>query len=242
LRNALSVVANSQGLAAQSQAADPTPTSVIANGVDADFFAPHGESPRASAGPARFLYVGRLQSQKNLLVMLEQFARASRHLAAAPPRLEIVGDGPQRTELQTKARALAIGDAVQWSGWLDKAALLQAYRSADVVLNPSLGEGMPNTVLEAMACAVAVIASRVNGNSDLVDHGKTGLLFDLDDPDALGDAMIDLACNRERRIEMGRKAREAACQRYSWDAAAVQYAALFQRHADPISQPTFDAA
>jgi glycosyltransferase involved in cell wall biosynthesis len=107
--------------------------------------------------------------------------------------------------------------------------LLEAYRSSDVVLNPSLGEGMPNTVLEAMACGVAVIASRVNGNDELVAHGETGLLFDLADADALGAAIANLASDDESCRTMGARAREVACAQYSWDATAAQYAALFQR-------------
>jgi len=227
LRNALAVVANSQGLARLSQAADPTPPRVIPNGVDAEFFSP---APKPASRPhaRRFLYVGRLQSQKNLMTMLDQFARA-RKLSPVALELQLVGDGPQRTELEAHAHALAISDVVSWRGWLDKATLLEAYRSSDVVLNPSLGEGMPNTVLEAMACGVAVIASRVNGNDELVAHGETGLLFDLADADALGAAIANLASDDESCRTMGARAREVACAQYSWDATAAQYAALFQR-------------
>lgn len=129
-----------------------------------------------------------------------------------------------------KAQTLGLGDAVQWLGWLDKPALLRAYHEADVMLNPSLGEGMPNTVLEAMACALPVIASRVTGNDELVKHGETGLLFDLTDPGALGKAILQLANEPAQRLAMGARAREIVCADYSWGSTAAQYAALFQRN------------
>jgi glycosyltransferase involved in cell wall biosynthesis len=226
LRGARAVVANSHGLARQSQAVDSVPTAVIPNGVDAEFFCPETVPQTAPQG-VRFLYVGRLQSQKNLTVMLEQFAYARQRLAAIPLRLEIAGDGPQRAKLENCAEALAIANVVRWNGWLDKTALLAAYRHADIVLNPSFGEGMPNTVLEAMSCGIAVIASRVNGNDELVRHGETGLLFDINDASALGAAMIELAEAPRLRQQMGERARNIARARYSWDATAAQYAALF---------------
>ncbi len=227
LRNARAVIANSRGLSRLSEAADPIPTAMIPNGVDTEVFAP--AEVRAPNKAMQLLYVGRLQSQKNLIATLEQFAFARSH-AAEPMRLMLAGDGPQRAELEMKAQTLGLGDAVQWLGWLDKPALLRAYHEADVMLNPSFGEGMPNTVLEAMACALPVIASRVTGNDELVKHGETGLLFDLADPGALGRAILQLANEPARRLAMGVRAREIVCADYSWGSTAAQYAALFQRN------------
>jgi len=98
-----------------------------------------------------------------------------------------------------------------------------------VFLNPSLYEGMPNTVLEAMACGLPVIASRVMGNDEVVEHNETGLLFDLTETDGLARAILELASSGARRASMATHARRLACQRYSWEATARQYAELFSR-------------
>lgn len=227
LRHALAVVANSPGLARLSECSDPTLVRYIPNGVDTGFFSPSAES-NADSGIVRFLFAGRFQSQKNLFVLLEQFARAL-HAALVPLHLTLIGDGPQRARLEAHARSLGVADVVTWSGWLSKSELLAAYRRADVFLNPSLYEGMPNTVLEAMACGLPVIASRIMGNEDLVADGETGLLYDLDRPDALGDALRTLAADAGRRAAMGMRGRAIICSHFGWDTVAAQYAKLFQR-------------
>ncbi|MEO6297205.1 MAG: glycosyltransferase family 4 protein [Dokdonella sp.] len=227
LRNATAVVANSHGLARLSERADPTPVKVIANGVDTTFFSAAPTQPRSDA-TVRFLFAGRFQPQKNLFMLLEQFALASKH-SMTPVHLTMIGDGAQRAELAAHSRSLGIEGMIEWPGWLDKNGLRDAYRSADVFLNPSLYEGMPNTVLEAMACSLPVIASRVIGNDELVRHNESGLLFDLAKPDALAAAMVELAAQPERRAHMGDAARAIASANYSWDATAAQYAHLFSR-------------
>ena len=230
LRDALSVVANSKGLADLSQRADRTPVEVIPNGVDADFFCP-GTSTESANGTVDCLYAGRLQSAKNLFVLLDQFAKASER-ASAKLTLTLIGDGPQAEALKRHARAIRIDDRVRWTGWLDKEGTRDAYREADIFINPSLGEGMPNAVLEAMACGLPVIASRVVGNDEVVRHGETGLLFALAEPDALASAIAELADAPARRAAMARRARLIASEYYSWDATAAQYAALFSRRRD----------
>ncbi len=225
LRRARAVVASSAGLARLSEQADPIPVKVIPNGVDTKYFYPVTDK-RVDTAQVRFLFAGRFQPQKNLFVMLDQFARAAAQ-SRKPLHLTLIGDGPQRGDLQAHVQTLGIADHVDWPGWLDKAALRGAYQRADVFLNPSLYEGMPNTVLEAMACGLPVIASRVIGNDELIEHNATGLLFDLDHPGDLMQAMVGLAEAQERCATLGAHARQRACERYSWDFAASRYASLF---------------
>lgn len=227
LRKAKSVIANSSGLARLSEAADPIPVAVIPNGVDTDFFTPV-QRREVAAEPVNIMFAGRFQSQKNLFALIEQFAVARKRTTRSL-RLTMIGDGPQRADLQRHASALGLDGMIAWLGWLDKHRLREAYTAADIFVNPSLYEGMPNTVLEAMACGLPVIASRVMGNEELVANGETGLLFDLHQPDALTDAMCTLADDAGRRATMGVRAREIACTKYTWHAAAAQYAKLFQR-------------
>jgi len=227
LRNSRAVVANSPGLGRLSEQADLVPVGVIPNGVDANYFI---STPRVKNVDTvvRYLFAGRFQAPKNLFALLDCFAAAA-HQARMPLELTLVGDGPQRLELQSKACALGVADRITWRGWLNKFELRKAYGQADVFLNPSLSEGMPNTVLEAMACGLPVIASRIMGNADLVVEGVTGMLFDLARPADLVSAIMALADDPSQRASMGARARAMVCEQYTWDAAAAQYAAFFSR-------------
>lgn len=231
MRAAKAVVANSRGLAEMSQRADPVAVETIANGVDTRVFSPRPAAPRRD-GPIRLLFAGRFQGQKNLFELLRQFA-AAKPLASVPLRLTLVGDGPQRTELAAEALRLGIAADVDWPGWLDKAALAETYRGSDVFVNPSLYEGMPNTVMEAMACGLPVIASDVPGNNELIRDGETGLLFTLDAPQRLAAAIAAMADDAALRTACGLAGRELVATRYTWEAAARRYADLFKQ--DPAS-------
>ncbi|MBU0768888.1 MAG: glycosyltransferase family 4 protein [Proteobacteria bacterium] len=114
------------------------------------------------------------------------------------------------------------------SGWVDKNALVQEYQQSDCFINPSLYEGMPNTVLEAMACGLPVIASNVIGNNEVVIHGKTGFLFDLSDGQALINSMLKVMHNRQCCIDFGLSARASTEKYFSWDRVVEEYLGLFK--------------
>jgi glycosyltransferase involved in cell wall biosynthesis len=120
-------------------------------------------------------------------------------------------------------------------GWLDRAELLTAYQRADCVVNPSLYEGMPNVVLEAMACGLPVIASRVAGNDTLVRDQGNGYLFDLDSPSVLGERLELLARNRALGRSLGERGREITLADYSWSSVARKYVSLFTDAAGSVS-------
>lgn len=221
LEQSVAVVANSDGLKRMSEAADPVRVEVIPNGVDTSAF--HPAANRPAHGRLRLLFVGRFQEQKNLGYLFEQLSR----LPGGSFELQLVGDGPLRVSLQELASRLGIADALTWHGWRSRAELAPIYQSADVLVNPSLYEGMPNVVLEAMACGLPVVASNVPGNDAVVVHGETGYLFDLDEPDALLHAVRTLLHDRTLLTRFGATARERAVNEFSWRTVAQSYAALF---------------
>jgi glycosyltransferase involved in cell wall biosynthesis len=225
LRHAVTVVANSTGLKKLSEMTDRAPVRVIPNGVDPEFFRPGPSQSEMECAGRRFqiLFVGRFHAQKNISCLLEQCAQ----LPAGTFDLHLVGDGPLRGKLRSQADQLGLSGTVQWHGWLSRSALRERYHRADCCVNPSSYEGLPNTVLEAMASALPVVASRVPGNEDLVSHGKTGLLFDLQNPSELASHLRSLANDRALGQRMGRAARIAAETDYSWRNVAERYAALF---------------
>lgn len=226
LRSARAIVANDPGLARLSTEADPFPVKVISNGVDCDFYHPVARQ-EATAGPTEVLFVGRFHHQKNLPFFLEQLAV----LNAADPggwRLSLVGDGGERTTLEADVERLKIGSITRWLGWQgSKHRLRELYQQADVVVNPSFYEGMPNVVLEAMACGRPVIASNVPGNSSLVIQDQTGYLFDLGDGAALQAALRQVKDRSGYVRTLGMNGRRRVEKEFSWGRAASSYLQLF---------------
>ena len=225
LRSAKAIVANDAGLARLSAGADPFPVTVIPNGVDTTFFSPR-TGPGPKIGPTTILFVGRFHRQKNLRFLMEQIARL--HEAAPRDwRLSMVGAGGERRELEKCARRLNLMDMIAWHGWQEKDGLLDLYRQADVVVNPSLYEGLPNVILEAMACGLPVVASDIPGNNALVDPGQTGFLFPLGDGNALRAALQGLRDQPELAKTLGRNGRRRVEEAFSWEHVAKRYLELF---------------
>jgi glycosyltransferase involved in cell wall biosynthesis len=225
-RRSVAVVANSPGLKEMSERADPYPVRVIPNGVDTDFFHPLENHDEPAHRPFAFLFVGRFQMQKNLFYLFDH-VDSLRRSGAGSFVLHLVGDGPQQDALRKHAKKLGIEDCLVWHGWVDKGSLREIYRNADCFVNPSLYEGMPNVVLEAMACGLPIIASHVLGNDEVVRQGETGWLFDLSKPDAFRTALRIMLENPGQARRMGKKGRAWVLEAFSWRRVAEAYADLF---------------
>lgn len=225
LKHARAVVANSEGLRELSETADPYPVRVIPNGVDTGVFQPGAARSTSSRSNESLciLFVGRFQEQKNLKFLLQQLA----HFNGKNFELHLVGDGPQEEILRGLANELGISELVTWHGWLPRSALVGMYQSADCLVNPSWYEGMPNVVLEAMACGLPVIASKIPGNDALVVHGETGLLFDLQERDGLVAALQRMR-DVDLRRTLGANGRARVLAEFSWRKAAEAYVGLFR--------------
>lgn len=219
-RRAAAVVANSEGLRKLGQAFEPAvPVLEIPNGVDLNTFrAGHRdwETPR-------LLFVGRIVYQKGLDLLL----RALAELRDMQWSLQIVGDGPSLVRLKDQAAQLGIAGRVSFSGWQARESLPDIYRQATLFVNPSRHEGMPNTVLEAMASGLPVLASRISGNEELVTE-QTGVLVPAEDADALRAALQELLPNAALREQMGAAARKRVEAQYSWSKVAQAYLDLMK--------------
>ncbi len=221
-KRAAAVVANSRGLAAlAARSAGGLPIAMIPNGVDADRFTPD-ETP-SRQGPVRCVFVGRLVRQKGLDVLLEALGRLPE---SACLEVTIVGDGPLRRDLTAQAARLGLDRMVRFAGWVSRADMPDLLRRADAFVFPSRDEGMPNALLEAMASGLAVAATRIAGNEELVEEGETGFLVPPDDPASLAVALARLAGDRNLCWRLGRAGREKVVREYSWRAVAEAYAGL----------------
>jgi colanic acid/amylovoran biosynthesis glycosyltransferase len=122
--------------------------------------------------------------------------------------VRLVGDGPSRRSLECLAKDLDLLDRVHFLGHLDEAEKMQELYSSDLCVLPSLAEGLPSSATEAMAVGVPVVATNIAAISELVEHGKTGLLVRPSDPAALAEAIITMMEDyefRKRAAELGRK-------------------------------------
>jgi glycosyltransferase involved in cell wall biosynthesis len=171
------------------------------------------------------LFVGRVVYQKGLDLLLHALGR----LVGDAWTLTIAGDGPQRAPLELLAAHLGIADRIRFAGWLDGDGLVDAYHGANLFVYPSRHEGMPNAVLEAMASALPVIATRIAGNEELVGEGETGLLIEPENQQALEKALSDLMADGERRRRLGEAARVRVSERYPWGRITDRYLEILER-------------
>lgn len=177
-----------------SLGADASRVVVVHNGIALDRFEP-SRTGRQSRTRDTVLTVGRLDEKKGHRFLLDAMARL--------PDLHLVlaGDGPERAALEARARDLGIDSRIAFVGWRDDVpALLSA---CDVFVLPSLAEGHPLSVLEAMAAARPVVASDVGGTREAVENGETGLLVPPADPVALADALHAVLGDPSRADAMG---------------------------------------
>ena len=170
------------------------------NGVDACLF---GSTPRGRTGPLVVGVVCALRPEKNLEILIQAFARLDPELDCT---LLIVGSGPAATKLQAMAEELGLGKRAKFEpATKDVAAVL---RQIDIFVLPSSSEALSNSLMEAMACGCCVIASRVGGNPELVEHRRNGLLFRVGDAEDLA-GCLDLVLRdpdlRERLAAAGRQ-------------------------------------
>jgi colanic acid/amylovoran biosynthesis glycosyltransferase len=172
---------------------DPTRTRVHRMGVDLTRF-PFQDRARISAGrPVEILTVGRLVEKKGIEHGLRAVARLASH--GMPLRYSIVGDGPLRAGLEELARALGIAEQVVFLGWQHQDRVVEILRASDILLAPSVTdsegdqEGIPVTLMEAMASGVLVVSTRHSGIPELVSSGMTGLLAEERDVDGLAGAL-----------------------------------------------------
>lgn len=225
LKHSLAIVANSQGLKQASQQIDPYPVIVIPNGVNIDFF-----RPKAHNSPNfQFLFVGRFHEQKNLFFTLEQLDQLRKNTDLLF-EFHLVGDGHLKKPLQAYANQLNLNSIIKWHGWLERQKILDIYQQSHCLLNLSLYEGMPNVVLEAMACGLPIIASNVIGNDAVVQHGKTGYLVDLENSSQLQEILLSLLDKPKLAKQLGHTGRDWVVKAFSWANVAKEYVQLFNQH------------
>ena len=201
---------------------------VVPNGVDLEHFMarPGDREPRPKV---RLLFIGRHIPNKGPMTFLEAIARI------APERDDFeavfLSDGPLRPRLEARAREAGLNGKVRFEGHVEDQSL--ALRQADVVVRPSLTEGMALSVIEAMAAGACVVASDISANRGLIEDGVTGRLVPPANPDALAKVLRDLLDAPDHMRQMAAAAAEAATA-YSWDICALRTGEVLQEVAGGV--------
>ncbi|MBI5849892.1 MAG: glycosyltransferase family 4 protein [Planctomycetes bacterium] len=210
---------------------------IVRNGVDTRRFAPASPETRAAArtalglrdGELALLYVGRLVQRKGVDVLLNALPLCG---PAAQARVFVVGDGERAAEWRALAQDLGVAARVTFAG--EQADVAPFLAAADAFVFPSRLEGLPNALLEAMACGLPAIATRIGGCVDVMTD-DAGILVGSDDARALAAAMDRLAADAGERARLGEAARRRVQSAFSFDVTAERLQSIYREVARPVT-------
>jgi len=202
---------------------------VVYNGVSVPRLSPGEAARRVRPGPETprtVLYVGRADPYKNLVGLVQAFA-ALRERVRFPVRLKMVGAAdPRYPEPLAWVRRLGLTDAVEWVGYLEPGALVDCYRSADLLAHPSRYEGFGLQVVEAMASGLPVVCSRAASLPEVA--GSAAILVDPDNVEALTGAMASVLQDPARADAMRTAGLRRAAE-FTWERAAEATLAIYRQ-------------
>ncbi|MBK8019886.1 MAG: glycosyltransferase family 4 protein [Chloroflexi bacterium] len=218
-----------------------------------------GKAPlsRTPDAPRRILFVGRVSPEKGVHVAIEAFKKVRQRidnvvldiagpLGSAPPEflikldrdprvadlMKYYGEDGKQDRYYDELQAMIppeLKSSIIFHGTVRHEALADYYRNADIYINSSLSEAFPLPIGEAMACGAPVVAARVGGIPDMVIHGETGLLFEIDRADQLADALVDMLSDDTRRAAFGQRGRQHILTHFTWDHIGQQLVTEFDR-------------
>ncbi len=249
-RAAAAVTACSPDLAERAMrlGALPATTATIPYGVDHERFRPSITETREAIrrelglrpGERLVLAGGRLVHKKGLDVAIDAFATGAVR-DGVPARLVLFGYGDLLETLQAQVARLGLGERVVFTGRIERERIPALYAAADLFLLPSVHDhagnvdGLPNTLLEAMATGLPIIASNVVGVPTVIDHDREGVLMPEGDAAALGAAIGAVLTDPTRAAALGRAARERVERELTWPQIARRFVAVYReaigRHA-----------
>lgn len=183
--------------------------SVVPNGIDCELFKPKDESSK----DLQVLFVGRLKSAKGIDTLLTAFDDVLDEYPNVT--LKVVGNGPRKNDFEDQAGRLGISASVEFAGHIPNGNMPKVYSESDVFTLPSSNEGLPRTVLEAMACEVPVVVSDLEQLESVVEGA--GELIPYNDPEKLASAINYLLSDDKLREQMGKVGRKRIINEFSWE-------------------------
>ncbi len=207
---------------------------LISNGIEPIEFIP-AEAARqffakatgrdATAGRVLIGTIAELTNNKGLTHLIDAVNLMRYQVSGVRCQVIAVGEGEERKNLENRIRSLGLEGTVHLAGFVPEAA--RYLKAFDVFVLPSVKEGLPYTIMEAMAAGVPVVASRVGGIPDLIEHGKSGILVPPKDPNALAQALLDLLDRPERGRSLAQKARARLENDFRLDAMIARTQAIY---------------
>jgi glycosyltransferase involved in cell wall biosynthesis len=187
-------------------------THIVNNGTDTNFFVP---KERNNMKEPYILYTGRLDSRKGLVDLIESAKCVCQEHSDI--KFILTGKGPNKKYLEQRINELGLKKNFYFAGFVARPKLLEYYQNATVYVLPSYYEGLPTTLLEAMSCGIPSIATDVEGSSEVITDGETGLLVPPRNPKRLADAILRLLEEEELRKRIGINARRHVVDNYDWE-------------------------
>ena len=218
---------------------DTVPVAIVPNILDQQLFYPRpvrgDTADNAALTAPHFIITRNLEAIYDIATSIRAFSLLHTDLPEA--RLTIAGSGPQLAMLQQLVQQFKLTDAVNFAGRLSSEQMAELYRSADLMLNSSLVDNSPNSLIEALACGVPVISSDVGGISQLVTDGKDALLFQAGDHQAMYQHALMLLQNPELRQQLIHNGIQNS-QRFYWPKVKQQllqqYLAVTQQQGQAV--------
>ena len=208
---------------------------IVRNIIDLERFASPGRPSREQPDSPHLLVTRNLEPIYDIGTALHAFRRVREVYPGA--RLTVCGSGPDRENLEAVSRELGSSDAVTFTGRLENDHIAGLYRTADVMINPSLADNMPISVLESLASGVPVVSTDVGGVPYLVTHNETALLVSPGDDKAMAEAIITVLGNPELAdglVQAGYR----MIHDYSWPSVRGQLLAVYRAVLEGMARPS----
>jgi glycogen(starch) synthase len=202
---------------------------VVPNGIDAEGWATtdaHRRSMRRRYGTPLIVYAGRLEAEKGVQTLIDAMPLLRRERPTA--RAVVIGTGGAEQDLRSLVRRRRLGNVVSFAGFVSDDDLRATVGAADAAVVPSLYEPFGFVALEAMALGAPLVAARTGGLADIVDEGRTGLLFQPGDPADLADVLVDVLAHPRRARARAATARAELAGRFGWGAIADRTEAVYR--------------
>ena len=226
---------NSSFIAANSQSLKDTcikfstkqDVKVISNGVDSDVFFPNKEKKEDKSNEVELLFISRLMYQKGIDTLIKACG-ILKEKNITNFRLNIVGDGHLKGLMFSLIEKFKLNERINFLGWRELEELPEIYRRADIFVLPSVMEGMPSVVLQAMASGLPIIGTKVKGFEEVLENNINGLSVEYNNHIALADAIEKLIKSPELREKMGTNSFNKV-KNFSWESIAQKYLELYER-------------
>lgn len=231
-KSSSAVVSNSQGLneLAQKSRVDQE-ISVIYNGIDIEEFKSISEGSifgisKAQPSEFKIICVSRITARKGIKYLVEAVLKLKEKYPNI--RLKIIGEGDEKKNLENFILENKMEKFVKFSGLMPHDQLPKEYKDANIFILPSLNEGMSNTILEALASGLPIIATDTGGTKELLNNGENGFIIKMKDSNDIVEKIEKLIQNKELCQKMALESRKIA-ENFSWKKVADQYAEIYKK-------------